>query len=127
VAPFALPPLEAVGVPVTAVFGNNDGELLILARRFASYGWTLAPKFALPVFGTVRVALHHEDDPVPALAASGRYDVVVYGHTHQLDIRQEGPALVINPGETCGWLTGRPTCVILDLETLEPTVVALAW
>lgn len=127
VAPFALPPMQAVGVPITGVLGNNDGERLFLARRFAEYGWELQPKFAFPVLGTVRFAVHHEAEPVEALAQSGLYDVVVYGHTHELDVRHVGDALVINPGEACGWLTGAATCVVLELETLEPTVVNLTF
>jgi len=127
VAPFALPPIHAVGVPVTGVFGNNDGERNYLAKRFADYGWELQPKFAFPVLGTVRFAMHHEPEPVEALAQSGLYDVVVYGHTHELVVRRAADALVINPGETCGWLTGAPSCVILELETLEPTVVNLTF
>jgi len=126
VAPFALPPLRQAGVPVTAVFGNNDGERLVLKARFDSFGWTLAPKFAFPEVAGVRFAVHHEDDPVEALAASGLYAVVVYGHTHQVDIRRTGNGtLVVNPGETGGWLTGRATCVVLDLATLEPELIDL--
>jgi len=98
-----------------------------LAKRFADYGWELQPKFAFPVLGTVRFAMHHEPEPVEALAQSGLYDVVVYGHTHELVVRRAADALVINPGETCGWLTGAPSCVILELETLEPTVVNLTF
>ncbi|MBI5831396.1 MAG: metallophosphoesterase [Armatimonadetes bacterium] len=127
VAPFALPPIQSVRVPVTGVLGNNDGERLFLARRFAEFGWELQPKFAFPTLGTVRFAVHHEQEPVDALAHSGLYDVVVYGHTHELDVRRVGDALVINPGETCGWLTGSATCVVLELESLEPTVVNLKF
>jgi putative phosphoesterase len=125
VAPFSLPPLRDIGVPVTAVYGNNDGERVFLARRFAEFGWDLEPKFAFPVFGTVRVAVHHEPEPVEALAASGMYDIVVYGHTHALEVRRQGEVWVINPGEVGGWLTGRHTIVIVDLETVTPSVVDL--
>ena len=36
----------------------------------------------------------HEPDEVDALAKSGVYDVIVYGHTHNVDIR-EGETLVV--------------------------------
>ncbi|MBS3813049.1 metallophosphoesterase family protein, partial [Candidatus Bipolaricaulota bacterium] len=42
-------------------------------------------------------------------------DVIVYGHTHKIDV-QQGKPLVINPGEAGGWLTGRSTVAILDLK-----------
>jgi putative phosphoesterase len=125
VAPFALPPMQAAGVPVTAVLGNNDGERVGLAACFAKFGWQLQPKFAFATWAGVAVAVHHEPEPVEALARSGLYQVVVYGHTHELDLRRVGATLVINPGEAGGWLTGRRSAVVLDLETLQPQVIEL--
>lgn len=125
VAPFALPPLQALEVPVTAVLGNNDGERLGLSRRFADYGWELQPKFAYPVIAGCRFAIHHEPEPVEALAASGLYDVVVYGHTHAIDLRRAGRCWVINPGEVGGWLTGRRTVVVFDTSAREATLIGL--
>jgi len=59
-----------------------------------------------------------------ALIASGEYDLIVYGRTHQVDIRQGRP-LVVNPGECGGWLTGRSTVATVDLETMKPEAYAL--
>ncbi len=123
IAPFSLAPLQDLGVPVTAVFGNNDGERLYLKVKFVDYGWTIEPKFAFLELAGRKLAVHHEPEPVAGLAASGLYDVVIYGHTHQRDIRQTGGALIINPGEVCGWVTGQRSCVVLDLSSLEPTVI----
>jgi putative phosphoesterase len=66
----------------------------------------------------------HEPDEVDALAQSGVYDVIFYGHTHQIDIRK-GETLVINPGEACGWTTGRETVGILDLDAMDVEIVDL--
>jgi len=64
----------------------------------------------------------HEPKFIDALVKSGEYDLVVYGHTHEIDIR-EGKALVINPGEACGWISGRATAVVLDTGTMRPRVI----
>ena len=66
----------------------------------------------------------HESDAVDALADSGHYDVIIYGHTHQVDIRAD-KTLVINPGETGGWTTGRSTVVVLDLNDMNTELVDL--
>ncbi len=63
----------------------------------------------------------HQPKFLKALIASGEYDLIVYGHTHQVDIRQGRP-LVVNPGECGGWLTGRTTIATVDLETMKPEV-----
>jgi putative phosphoesterase len=68
--------------------------------------------------------LLHEPRALEALVASGRYDLVVYGHTHRVEIR-EGTPLVVNPGELGGWLTGRATCVLVDLRTLRAELLEL--
>lgn len=125
IAPFSLPPLVEAGAPVTAVFGNNDGERLYLATRFKDLGWTLQPKFAFLELAGRRIAMHHEPEPVEALAASGLYDLVVYGHSHTLEIRQAEEVLVVNPGECGGWLTGEQTVVIVDLPSMKTTVERL--
>jgi putative phosphoesterase len=52
-------------------------------------------------------------------------DVIIFGHTHQAEIRQEGNILLINPGETYGWLHGRATVAVLDLPTLKVELMDL--
>jgi uncharacterized protein len=53
------------------------------------------------------------------LAASGYYDVIVYGHTHRSEISRRGKTLVVNPGEGGGWITGQATAALLDTGTME--------
>jgi putative phosphoesterase len=56
------------------------------------------------------------------LISSGEYDAVIKGHSHTTEIRREGRTLVINPGECCGYLTGRQTVSLLDLATMQATI-----
>jgi predicted phosphodiesterase len=42
----------------------------------------------------------------------------VHGYTHRREVRTRGDALIINPGEACGWLYGTPTAAILDLDSM---------
>jgi uncharacterized protein len=67
----------------------------------------------------------HEPDALDALVASGRFDAIIYGHTHEPDIR-EGKTLVINPGEACGWLKGNRTIAIWDLADGDVQIMPLA-
>ena len=64
--------------------------------------------------------MHYPELAIP-IAKSGDYDIVVYGHTHEIDI-QKGESLLLNPGETGGWTTGKATVAVVDLETLEATI-----
>ena len=67
----------------------------------------------------------HEPDAIDALADSGHYDVIIYGHTHEIDVRH-GKTVVINPGETGGWTTGRSTVALLDLNNMDVEIVELS-
>ena len=117
VAPFALAPLEALSCPVLGVFGNNDGERVVLAKRFKKIG-KVHPNLAETEIGGRRIAAVHYPELGIPLAKSGGFDVVVYGHTHEIDQRRDG-ALVLNPGEVGGWVTGRATVAVVDLGTME--------
>lgn len=52
-------------------------------------------------------------------------DGVFYGHTHRLLIDRIGDRILLNPGEVCGYLTGRSTVVILDTRDLSTRVIEL--
>ena len=71
--------------------------------------------------GDRKVAVMHYPELAIPIAESGEFDLVVYGHTHEIDVRK-GRSLLLNPGETGGWTTGKPTVSIVDLETLEATI-----
>ena len=66
----------------------------------------------------------HEHDCVEEFIKVKSADVIIYGHTHEADIRKGHP-LVINPGESGGWLKGKSTIAILDTEVMETALVNL--
>ncbi len=123
VSPFTVRPLEKLHAEFVGVFGNNDGDRLYLAERFARIGPIHLGYHTFEVDG-VRAVLMHEPKSIDALVDSGHYDLVVYGHTHEIDLR-EGRCAVVNPGEACGYLSGRATVVVLDTATMSPTVLDL--
>jgi putative phosphoesterase len=53
------------------------------------------------------------------------YDVLISGHTHVPKTYRKGNTLIINPGEVCGLLTGKPTMSLLDTTTLEVKTLTL--
>lgn len=126
VAPFVANELQKLMCPLLGVFGNNDGERIGLQNRFKSFGAEIKVQPAFVELGGKKFVIVHEHDLVDSLAESGKFDVVVYGHTHKADIRKaSNGCLIVNPGEVCGWLTGKPTIAILDTETMEAVLVEL--
>lgn len=120
---------EAVGggVRVVGVWGNNEGE--------RPYFLEVAKKFNVEIVGDAaelevvgrKIVVYHGTSPVllKALAESGLYDIVIYGHTHQAVIEKRGRTLVVNPGELCGCLTGRSSYALINVEKLEADLLFL--
>ncbi|MHC4780529.1 MAG: metallophosphoesterase [Planctomycetota bacterium] len=109
IAPFTAKAFLEAAVPVEAVFGNNDGETSMLSE--------LLPGIArgartLDLDGR-KVLLVHDRADLSEEQASGA-DMVVFGHNHHPELREVGGRIELNPGEVCGWLTGRHTLAVWD-------------
>ncbi len=122
VSPFAASELTRLGAPVSAVFGNNDGERGVLRERLPG----ISDFLELTLEGR-SIALYHgtSQELTRAIVESGRYDLVVTGHTHRVHTEQVGRTLWLNPGELCGYLTGRCTLAVVELPTMKAEVIEL--
>ena len=128
ISPFVIPRLANLRSPLIGVLGNNDGDHHLLTARFAEHDHlSLRGAFAAVTMGGMTIALLHGDDRELLQALIGRkaFDVVVHGHTHQVGVRKLGGTLVVNPGETCGYLTGRPTIAVLDTVARDVELLSL--
>ena len=123
VAPFTAKDLGKLNSTLIGVFGNNDGECVGLRNAFKDIGEIYAGIYPFRYEGKALV-LMHEPSCIEALARSGDFDVIVYGHTHEVDVRDEG-TLIVNPGETSGWVNDRCTAAILDLDGMKADIVDL--
>ena len=123
ISPITANAFDKLDAPLVGVFGNNDGERLYLTERFRDIG-EIHPDHHEFVFDGKKGVLMHEPKFIEALVKSGLYDLIVYGHTHEIDIR-EGHPLVINPGECGGWLTGRATVAIVNTDGMSVRLIDL--
>ncbi len=129
ISPFSLNPIINSGIPFRLLRGNNDAETLTTISTLENDGLyysgpveiTLSEKKALIFHGFGSKELTKLS--AIQLARSGKFDFVLYGHTHEVHVEKVGDTLVINPGESCGKLTGRKTAAIL--ETGERSVEIL--
>jgi len=127
VAPFAILRFKPLMAKLIGVFGNNDGDQILLRRRFEEIGAQIYGRFAEINVGRLRIALTHgeEESLLRAIVNSNYYDVVIHGHTHKAEIYRIGKTLVVNPGEACGYLSGRATIAILDAEKCEAKILEI--
>jgi len=122
-APFSLAMLaEGFAGPVHVVFGNNDGDKLLLARTASQAGnVTLHGSLAELQLGGRSIAMTHYPNVARALSRSGVYDLVCYGHDHQRVSTPVGRSLLVNPGEVMGRL-GVRSYAIYDTETHQAEI-----
>ncbi len=114
ISPFTARHFEPLEAPMIGVYGNNCAERDLLAKVYAGVGAEIRGFFAEVEADGLRVALLHGHRKMDVERARGGYDVVVRGHTHRASIGEEDGVLVVNPGEVCGYLTGRCTLAFLD-------------
>jgi len=128
VAGFVIPRFKELKAKLIGVFGNNDGDHELLRKRFSeNKRLELRGNFAEITADGLKIALLHGGDVelLEALIDQERFDVVVYGHTHIAEIRRKGETLVVNPGEVCGYLSGKSTLALLDTVKREAKIIEL--
>jgi putative phosphoesterase len=128
VSPFVIPKFKLLNCRLVGVFGNNDGDHAFLRQRFMESGnCEVHGRFAQVTVDGFKIALLHGDETelLNALIASEYFDAVVHGHSHALAYRKNQKTIILNPGELCGYLTGKPTYAILDTEAREAKIINL--
>lgn len=120
---------EGFPKPLHIVFGNNDADLHRITQQAASdqvmfYGEfaefmvenerlrprqefidraTKVDRFFDSTTQGKRIAVNHFNYLARPIAASGKYDVVFYGHNHQYRHERLGQIDIINPGAIMGY------------------------
>lgn len=95
---------EQWGRPLHYCFGNVDGDRFLMLKNFVDdpliyhHGEV---KGEVELGGRV-IAFQHYPEIARALATSGRYDAVFYGHDHQKHQEKVAATLLANPGNLCG-------------------------
>jgi len=115
ISPFAARALLKPSIPIRCVFGNNDGEREGLRAIFLNAGEIVTPPLKFEMGGRIYFMVH-DILPFHRDLETLKPDVVISGHTHEVDVKHGGKRLYINPGEACGWLSGRHTFVLFDTE-----------
>lgn len=120
VAPFAAKPLAEYPGTVHVVYGNNDGERAGLKQVLPQI--QDGPLF-VDLVGR-RILVHHFIDWCSDQDLE-QADVALTGHTHEVTIHTHHQKIQLNPGECCGWVTGKATVAVLDLASLDVEMIEL--
>ena len=122
IAPFAAKLIapDMLSIPLYCIYGNNDGEREGLKKVLPN----IVDGPLRAEVGGRTIVMHHFDGWLKPGDTDGA-DVVITGHTHEVVNEKRDGQLILNPGECCGWVTGRCTVAVLDLDALEAEIVEL--
>ena len=125
ISPFTASMFSKLEADFHYVFGNNDSEEETINSKLEDFGADHGKDFkSLKIDGLNFALLHGTDEEiVNSLAKDQEYDVVVRGHTHEANVREE--PLVINPGPASGYLADSRTVAIFETENRDVEIFEL--
>jgi hypothetical protein len=117
IAPFSINSINRLKSSYIGVFGNNDGEKEGL--RVVSNHRIKEPPYIIEI-NNKRIFITHifKNNAKDC-------DIIIFGHTHKPELKKEEGSIIINPGECGGWLTGRATISILDMDNMKVDFIDL--
>ncbi|MCX5708491.1 MAG: metallophosphoesterase [Candidatus Omnitrophica bacterium] len=117
VAPFTIDKLRKLSCEWLGVFGNNDGEKKGLAEKSESRIRKAPLRIRLD--GRKITVVH---DRLTLDFEKEKADLIIFGHSHKVEIFRLKGRLILNPGECSGWLSGNASVAVVDLQTLEAKI-----
>jgi len=119
ISPFVVEKFSKLEADFHYVWGNNDGSRIHINSKLEEMGADSGKEFESLELDAIKIALLHgtEEDIVESLAKDSEFDLVVRGHTHETEIRED-PHL-INPGPASGYLAEEKTVAIFDTEKMK--------
>lgn len=132
-SPFVVDELAKFAKDVHIVFGNNDADLYrITSKAMKAERVYVHGELFQADFGGRRFAVNHFDYLARPMAKSGDYDVVCFGHNHELEIGRESGCLLINPGPVMGakfssgaWENVTPSYALYDTSADRAVVFGI--
>lgn len=112
---------------IHAVFGNTDDRPKITKFADTKYPNLKVYQDSDPselILPDGNIAFYHFPWPALALAKTGEYKAVFYGHTHEQKSEKVGDCLFFNPGEIMKW-KGGPDCAIYDSDSNSAEFISL--
>ncbi|MDD5070540.1 MAG: metallophosphoesterase [Candidatus Omnitrophica bacterium] len=121
IAPFSLKPFKDLNCDWAGVLGNNDGEKIGLSK--ISQNRIKEAPFVIEI-NNRKIGLTHILNQETFSDSRAGLDLIVFGHTHEVYVGRDD-VLTVNPGELGGWVTGKSSAIILNLETLVAEIINL--
>ncbi|PIV90499.1 hypothetical protein COW46_03270 [Candidatus Gracilibacteria bacterium CG17_big_fil_post_rev_8_21_14_2_50_48_13] len=103
-APETFDVLMEANLPIHYVIGNNEDDPDLIAEAATRHGIHFYGEQAEFTLGNRQIAMTHYPRIAESLATFGRYDLILFGHSHNALKRQlTHGGYLVNPGNLAGW------------------------
>jgi putative phosphoesterase len=124
VSPLVIPPLRQLTGKFIACFGDNDGNQRGIIGGMRVIGPIGPGPVCVKAKDGTRILMTHVLNDIRSCL--GDAQLIVFAHTHRPSIVKDAQGrLFVNPGETGGWSTRKPTVALVETTELEGQIVAL--
>jgi len=113
--PSVLKIMGKYGIPIYCSFGNMDNAG-ILKRALSHFKNVSLFNIGKMDINGCKIAFVHFPYIAESIAMNGGYDVVFYGHTHEMEKKILNDTILANPGEIAG-ISRDPSFVVFDTKT----------
>lgn len=112
----------ALDCPLYGVFGNNDLERESLEACVQRHGFVIQdPPLQLSWHGREILVTH--DPSELGKPGSEIHELTLHGHTHLKRIEQTESGLIFNPGECAGHMSGLNAIGVVNLDSMEASLL----
>ena len=120
--------LASSDIPVTTIWGNNDGEKVAITKTSLAKGSNMTVGFgtydSLEIDNR-NIFITHYPLLAKPMAKSGDFDAVFYGHDHKHNIDKIGNCTIVNPGEISAHKTMGASFAIYNTENNRAEIIKL--
>lgn len=124
VSPLVIPPLRKLICPLIACFGDNDGNRTGIMGGMRVVGTLAEPPVGVRLPDGTKVLLTHELSRLKGQLDGA--EIVIWAHSHKPSIAHDSAGrLLLNPGETSGWVFRKPSVAWFDSRTRQAEIIPL--
>jgi uncharacterized protein len=114
--------IKDTGLPLYAILGNADEpQAAAIWKIMKECPGEIDIDVLETTLGNRKVAITHQPYKVTKQLASGEFDALFFGHTHQMKNENKEKTLLLNPGAM--QRTPTPTFAVYDSETNSATII----
>lgn len=121
---FIIKELGNLNCPFIGLLGENDGDVYSLLKACSDNMEIFKNQHEIRL-NDKNFLLIRDPKYLNIIVSSEQYNFIIFGQDHKLSISKNANVHIINPGEVCGYISGKAQAIILNILTGESQIIDL--